>query len=132
MKRKNEGQEQKKGDKQLAENDEHVLCDNAGIQTCLNAYQDAVEADATIFTDSARYCSCVYENYIDCVKAACDFALPAAEKAQLEQTLQSMSTGLDKAEGLGKEEEKKKGKKAEGSSSSLRHSFCFLLQSLSF
>nr|KAG5686178.1 hypothetical protein BaRGS_018954 [Batillaria attramentaria] len=31
-------------------------CDDAGIQTCLNAYQAALEGDATIVTDSARFC----------------------------------------------------------------------------
>ncbi|KAK7493374.1 hypothetical protein BaRGS_00015500, partial [Batillaria attramentaria] len=66
-------------------------CDEAGIQTCFNAYGAAVEADETIFRDSARYCP-LLQTLVDCGLTACGGSLPQSSKTQLENFLQE--TGL--------------------------------------
>ncbi|KAK7493373.1 hypothetical protein BaRGS_00015499 [Batillaria attramentaria] len=53
MKRKNEGQEQKKGDKQLAENDEHVLVFTVDLQQVLLAPR--IFANANYFKSKLCY-----------------------------------------------------------------------------
>ncbi|KAK7456542.1 hypothetical protein BaRGS_00039363, partial [Batillaria attramentaria] len=70
-------------------------CDDAGIQTCLNAYQAALEGDATIVTDSARFCP-VFQTYVDCIRIACGgVPLSQSSKTQFENSLQQIGLSCD-------------------------------------
>ncbi|KAK7493377.1 hypothetical protein BaRGS_00015503, partial [Batillaria attramentaria] len=70
-------------------------CDEAGIQTCFNAYGAAVEADDTIFRDSARYCP-VIQTYVDCIRTACPgVSFPQSSKTELEDSLQQAGLSCD-------------------------------------